>query len=267
MPPPLNQTGEGLQAGLNYAIPLTPYKNLVHSLQLGFDYKKNDNSLLLALGVIDIPLVASETEVLQWRIAYLPTWFDRWGSTRFGAKLTYSPGDLSSRNKDEAFGQSRAFADSDYLYFNVDMFRNTRLGGFMAGWDWNMRAEVQRATENLVGSEQFSAGGVNSVRGYEEGEAFGDQAILASQELYTPPWVIGRSRSRFFAFQDYARVSSKNELPGERPNNLHSLGIGLQYQFTANITLQASHGWQLRNSGSSSTADSSRIHFNLTASY
>jgi len=267
VPPPLNQTGEGLQGGLNYDIPLSPYKNLLHSVQLGFDYKKNDNSLLLALGVIDIPLVTSETEVLQWRIAYLPTWFDRWGSTRLGGKFTYSPGDLTSKNDNESFAQSRAFAESEYFYVNLDILRSTRLGGFMTGWDWNVRAELQRATENLVGSEQFSAGGVNSVRGYEEGEAFGDNAILASQELYTPPWVIGRNFSRLFAFQDYARVSSENKLPGENANNLHSLGIGLQYQFATYLSLQASHGWQLRDSGSSSSGDSSRTHFSLTASY
>ncbi|MEI9898608.1 MAG: ShlB/FhaC/HecB family hemolysin secretion/activation protein [Chthoniobacter sp.] len=48
------------------------------------------------------------------------------------------------------------------------------------------KVQGQIANEPLVSAEQFSAGGLSSVRGYLEGEVPGDNAIIGSIELRSP---------------------------------------------------------------------------------
>ena len=43
----------------------------------------------------------------------------------------------------------------------------------------------------MISTEQYGAGGVNSVRGYHEGEVFGDTGWRFSIEQQTPPHVVG----------------------------------------------------------------------------
>jgi hemolysin activation/secretion protein len=58
-------------------------------------------------------------------------------------------------------------------------------------WPTMIRADGQWASEPLISTEQFGAGGVNSVRGYHEGEVFGDTGWHISLEQQTPPRVVG----------------------------------------------------------------------------
>lgn len=257
---PFDQGGEGRQAGMNYLVPLSGND----TLELGIDYKRNDNSLLLALGIIDIPVVSSETEVFQLRAAYRPVLTDKYGNTSLGIKLTYSPGDLSNKNSDESFQESRSNAESGYIYANLNANRSFPIA---KGWDWRVRLEYQHAWQNLIGSEQFSAGGVNSARGYEQGEAFGDKGLLASHELHMPAWTTSRQRLRFYLFQDYAKVNSYEKLLGEKPNRFHSLGLGLNYSLLNALSVGLSYGWQLKDSGSSVFGDDGRLHFRLSLAY
>ena len=58
-------------------------------------------------------------------------------------------------------------------------------------WLTTLRADGQWTSEPLISNEQFGAGGVNSVRGYHEGEVFGDTGWHVSLEQQTPPHVVG----------------------------------------------------------------------------
>jgi hemolysin activation/secretion protein len=58
-------------------------------------------------------------------------------------------------------------------------------------WQTTLRADGQWASEPLISNEQFGAGGVNSVRGYQEGQVFGDTGWHMSLEQLTPPHVVG----------------------------------------------------------------------------
>ncbi len=49
----------------------------------------------------------------------------------------------------------------------------------------------QWANQPLISNEQFGDGGVAGVRGYREGEVFGDTGWRITSELKTPPHVIG----------------------------------------------------------------------------
>jgi hemolysin activation/secretion protein len=58
-------------------------------------------------------------------------------------------------------------------------------------WTTTLRADGQWASEPLISNEQFGIGGVNSVRGYHEGEEFGDTGWHGSIEQQTPPHLVG----------------------------------------------------------------------------
>jgi hemolysin activation/secretion protein len=58
-------------------------------------------------------------------------------------------------------------------------------------WILSLKANGQWASEPLISNEQFGAGGVNSVRGYREGEVFGDFGWRVSIEQHTPTHVVG----------------------------------------------------------------------------
>jgi hemolysin activation/secretion protein len=274
--PLFNQEGKSWQMGLNYEIPLNNIgKDYTQSLILGLDSKASDNTLELSLPPLIIPISDNLTRILQVRARYQGTWTDDISSTRLGAQLTVSPGDAGSDNNDESFQKTRAGATADYVYANLDLSRNTRLAGVFEGWDWMVRGAAQRSSANLLSSEQFSAGGSNSVRGYEESEVVGDNALLFSQELILPSMTpaqqvfsLNRQESlRFYLFQDIARTRSTQPLTGEKAFILHSMGTGLRYQLFPNLNAQISYGWQLRNSGSNDSGDHGRLHVSIQASY
>jgi hemolysin activation/secretion protein len=54
-----------------------------------------------------------------------------------------------------------------------------------------LRADGQWASEPLISNEQFGAGGVAGVRGYREGEVFGDSGWRVTSELKLPSYRIG----------------------------------------------------------------------------
>jgi len=62
---------------------------------------------------------------------------------------------------------------------------------FHTNWVTSFRADGQWSSEPLISNEQYGIGGVNSVRGYHEGEAFGDAGWHVSLEQQTPPHVVG----------------------------------------------------------------------------
>lgn len=45
------------------------------------------------------------------------------GKTRFTSQLVFSPGDLSSRNKDSSFEDAKSSTDSSYIYGRISLDR------------------------------------------------------------------------------------------------------------------------------------------------
>tara|TARA_R110000868_G_scaffold4171_11_gene25912 strand:- start:192 stop:2039 length:1848 start_codon:yes stop_codon:yes gene_type:complete len=274
--PLFNQEGKSWQLGLNYEIPLQKIgTDYTQSLILGLDSKASDNTLELSLPPIIIPISDNLTRIVQFRSRYQGNWKQLLSTSRLGLQLTASPGGLGSDNNDATFQQTRADATADYVYANLDLSRDTTLTGLFEGWNWMIRVAAQKSWANLLSSEQYSTGGANSVRGYEESEVVGDNARLFSQELILPPFApaqaLFNSRApeslRFYLFQDAARAWSTDPLVGEKHFVLHSMGTGLRYQLFPNLNAQISYGWQLRDSGSNDSGDHGRLHVSLQASY
>jgi hemolysin activation/secretion protein len=74
-------------------------------------------------------------------------------------------------------------AGGDYLTLNFNLSREEKLP---AGLSLLARANGQWSSEPLISNEQFALGGENSVRGYFEGDAYGDAGWSGSLELRSP---------------------------------------------------------------------------------
>jgi hemolysin activation/secretion protein len=95
-----------------------------------------------------------------------------------------------------------------------------------------VRADGQWASEPLISNEQFTAGGVNSVRGYDEGQVSGDTGWHASLELKTPPHIAGTVSGntqlvlRGVLYTDYAEVYLIDPLGRPGRTQIWSAGFG-----------------------------------------
>ena len=127
---------------------------------------------------------------------------------------------------------------------------------FYTNWVTSFRADGQWASEPLISVEQFGAGGVNSVRGYHEGEVFGDEGWHVSLEQQTPPCTVGMLRDdtpltvRGSVYMDYARVYLLDPLPGSRVSTpLWGTGFGFSAAAGSYWQAQFLFSWPLLSAG------------------
>ena len=127
---------------------------------------------------------------------------------------------------------------------------------FYTNWITTFRADGQWATEPLVSVDQFGAGGVNSVRGYHEGEVFGDTGWHVSLEQQTPPVVLGNLYDgapltiRGSVYMDYARVYLIDPPPGSRDSTpLWGTGFGFSAAAGSHLQAQFLFSWPLLSAG------------------
>ena len=93
-----------------------------------------------------------------------------------------------------------------------------------------VRSDIQLSTTELVPLEQFSLGGISSVRGYRQDALLGDNGALLSAEVRIPVhrWSQGQSSISVIPFVDLGTVWSDNQPENQEDDTLVSLGLGLQ---------------------------------------
>ena len=102
---------------------------------------------------------------------------------------------------------------------------------FGPNWTLSLHADGQWASEPLLSIEQFGLGGVANVRGYREGEVFGDTGWRLNIEQKTPPYVVGiiygkqALSVRASAYMDYAETYLL-DVPKGRDGRLPLWGAG-----------------------------------------
>jgi hemolysin activation/secretion protein len=141
------------------------------------------------------------------------------------------------------------------MYVREEVTRLTRLPH---GASWSVRIEGQLSNHSLLNTEQLSAGGPDLLRGYDPYSVLGDQGIIISNELRTPPLHVKRNGERplwgnlldqtqFLTFWDYANLHNRHAGGGIAPNiNASSVGMGLRYSLRSYAALKVDYGWQLQ---------------------
>ncbi|WP_250479967.1 MULTISPECIES: ShlB/FhaC/HecB family hemolysin secretion/activation protein [unclassified Caballeronia] len=69
---------------------------------------------------------------------------------------------------------------------------------------------MQRASSPLVSPDAFHAGGMYSVRGYQEGELAGDNGVGGTVEVFTPAWSVFGGGVQLSGFVDAAHASNRD---------------------------------------------------------
>jgi hemolysin activation/secretion protein/AraC-like DNA-binding protein len=127
----------------------------------------------------------------------------------------------------------------------------------------------QWASEPLLNLEQFALGGNGSVRGYREGEYYGDNGWAGQTEIRTPIFWRGASALKIgtqaTAFMDYGQAWLIDPLPGQASQqHLWGAGVGLNFNFGAYVESHILLGWPLID-GPDSRAGRNRVYFSLSA--
>jgi hemolysin activation/secretion protein len=273
--PEFTSGGVNWQVSARYEIPLPGTDHFTESVFAGFDYKRSNNDLLF--GVASVSNVF--TDVDQFVLGYQATYRDEYGSTSASATGFWSPGGLSNNNDDADYIGTRGGARSDYSYEQATLNRVTRLP---FDFTWTVRGLLQRSDSNLLPSEQLGLGGYQTVRGYDERAANGDNGFLVSTEVATPPVSIAnllgiqkiKDQLQFLGFVDYGGTSLHQTTPADiNPNsNLLGVGPGLRYVINPYVSIRFDYGFQLTDASDYvntgfDTHHHSRAHLGVLVSY
>jgi hemolysin activation/secretion protein len=124
-------------------------------------------------------------------------------------------------------------ASRQYLYFRAGV---SRIQPLPLGMSLFAKVDGQITADSLLSSEQFSAGGVTSVRGYVEAERLGDYGGRSTLELRSPSFGERISPKindwHMLAFADAGALFVRNPLPGEQ-SSYTLVGVGVGTRFVA----------------------------------
>lgn len=97
-----------------------------------------------------------------------------------------------------------------------------------------MRSSVQLSSDPLLSLEQFSLGGLDNVRGYEQNLLLTDNGVFASAEIRVPILRVAKVNGvlQIVPFVDFGIGwnNEDNQIPTPDSNTLVSTGLGLQWQ-------------------------------------
>ncbi|WP_244540557.1 POTRA domain-containing protein [Hyphomicrobium sp. CS1BSMeth3] len=172
----MNVIGPGQVLGVRALLTL-PYKdNYFHSLSFGIDYKHFGQ-------IMEMDNLSFSSPITYYPLAvtYTAGWQGEGVITQANVGATFNlrgPG-----SGFEEFWTKRAYADSNFFHFNADVQHTRELP---AGYQLFAKVQGQIADGALISSEQFSVGGLETVRGYLESEAIGDTGVSGTIEVRTP---------------------------------------------------------------------------------
>ncbi|HME71552.1 MAG TPA: POTRA domain-containing protein [Myxococcota bacterium] len=293
--PGLNALGNGVNMGLRYQVQLPTFglpEGFTHQISFGVDRKDVNNT------------VASTTEGITTPITYLPfsidytgTWSgdQAYAALRLGGSFNRTgliPGDTKENfqaNRGGVNPSNPVTGNYGIGSFSLDytlripaLLQTVAAGhliplpkpdrSFADDWTFNVRTHGQVATQPLIATEELTAGGVDSVRGYLQSELFADNGIDAQFEIRAPTLHnffggYAKENAQFVVFYDAAVLYTLDPGEGQVPKeNIEGYGVGVRAGLFDHITVQIFVGIP-QVSTISTTADSPRYHLQFSAGF
>lgn len=261
--------GKGDTLGLHLSLPLPGLvtdPTFFHSVAFGFDmkdFKETQN----ALGADQkVSPVRYTPYTVQYTVGKLGDNSDLFGNIAFVAGLRGNSQRMVNCQGVmlDQFECRRAGAQANFSYFRGDLTYAHRA----LGWEFSVRGDFQATAAPLISNEQFLAGGLDSVRGYLEGEAAGDFGWRLRTEVKTPSLLDSESTQlRGVAFVDAASLGLQDPLPGQI-DTFNLLGAGLGVRLSAMKNLQLGVDWgHAMHAGPHTANGENRIHVRLGATF
>jgi hemolysin activation/secretion protein len=253
--------GNGDVVGGRAIITLPSEKGFYQSLSLGLDYKHFTQDVLIAG-------TGSLTPVTYFPLssAYSGTWVGTGYETDLNGSVNLA---LPNTGSDETdFNLNRHGASGDFIYFRGDLSHTRDLPEGFQGF---VKAQGQAASGPLVNSEQFSGGGLGTVRGYLESEELGDNGLFGSAELRSPTlknlFGLPIDEWRFYLFGEGGILTIDDPLPEEEVKmKLASVGAGTRVKLLDHLNGSFDAGLPLDN-GTTTHAYETLLTFRLWAEF
>ena len=192
---------------------------------------------------------------------------DRWqGINIVSVRLTQGLDILGSRETGSA-ALSREFGESDFTKLDGELVRYQRLA---PNWSLMLSSAWQGSFDNLLASQEFTAGGPRFLRGYDSSEISGDGGMSLIAELqYThhlDKWYVKTLQP--YLFFDYGAVFHKHELNRtDFFEDLKSAGAGVRVGFVKWVSGYLEVAQPIDKIVSSEGDRDARVFFGLTARY
>jgi len=106
------------------------------------------------------------------------------------------------------------------------------------------RGSAQLADQALLAAEQYSLGGINTVRGYRQDQLLTDNGIFLSAEAQLPLFQAFNRQGvlQIVPFFDWGTTWNSSEAENPNPSSLAAIGIGLQWQYRDQLTARLQWG-------------------------
>lgn len=240
-----NIVGPGQIVGGRAVMTLPGRDNFFQTLSAGVDYKHFDQTVALGTDAFSSPVTYYPAVA-----TYGATFQNDKFTTQFNAAITYNLRPFSSDAAE--FDAKRYYASPSFTHFNVDVAHTHELPEGFQIWG---KLQAQVADGPLVSSEQISAGGLDTVRGYLESEVLGDDGVIGNIEIRSPdigsilqkqmkdetgqgtPRFTTFNEWRLFAFADAGHVSIQKPLVEQISQfNVWSYGLGSRFKVFNSIS-------------------------------
>ena len=259
--------------GCKFSLPLPQLRTISSAVSVGLDYKHYEARTVQA-DIIQYTATTTNgsTSIKYGDIIYsfknlpapLVDYFplslgvngsmpDKWGSTAFNFQANYNLANIGSladiayssgaRNTYTTNSHTHAVstnsqnqASDNYFTLQAGFTREQRL---YKDWTMLLHADGQWASSPLFSNEQYAMGGLNGVRGYSDGQAYGDTGWRVSIEPRTPLINIGMVDGdvpfwvRGSVFMDYGEVYLVQKVSTDSQTTTRFCGTGASV--TANI--------------------------------
>lgn len=264
--PNVKHHGRKEQASFRYTIPVRTNSTVfLQDFKMGFDFKRTNENLKFENGM---PEIARQANMTQFTLGYHSAFELPSHKFSLETEVFYSPGQWIIHQDKAAYSSLRPGATPNYIYGRI-AFENHFL---LRSWDLFSKARLQLSNANLLSSEQFTIGGYETVRGYDEEKLNADNSLCLNLEVRTPPvsllsFVSKQSLDKllFLVFADYGLGQNHQRFESEKiRESLLSVGSGLRYDIGPFLSSRLDWGFPLVQMADK---QSQRVHFSMQVSY
>lgn len=210
---------------------------LVHQFTAGIDYKNFEENLILGADTASTPIDYYPITA-QYSLAR------RTDRDELDLSLGVNAGLRGLGAGDRGFGLKRFNASANWVSLRSEL---SYLYKYPGDWRAGIKLSGQIAGGPLISNEQFSAGGLDSVRGYFESQELGDDGATMQFQIDSPSFSDGvkwMNEMRVFGFVDAGILHVRDALQSQQSvTNLLSVGAGLRFRafkyFNASTLLAA----------------------------
>lgn len=268
--PNFTTSGVNVQASGRYQIPIRPFYGVFrHHFEFGFDWIYINSNFFFSGNVAETPPTTNQSmEITQFLFSYnlQRNWLQHLLSFRIDMYLSPWKNWIFPHQTTAEYNGLRPNSHVRYAYWKMslgDVYK-TKEGITLS---WLLRGQV--ATATLPTAEQFTLGGINTVRGYYENQFLADNAFCANLEIYTPIFPVFKGVNNdlsFLAFLDYGYGYNYSADSSQFiKQNLLGIGPGIRFNINPYFIMKMDYGFQILAIPQDNRTG--RFHYSVNASY